>query len=234
EEYVAQCDRVIALLGNAYGVEASGTAVRPVDPPRSHTQWEYFFTMGERLGGPPPADPKDLFLYVASEQFVREHPVEQSAEHAERQRQFREAVLATGKHWAPFDSVDQLCRRVLRDGWQMDERPPPPEPAWLPALRHTFAAGAVPDLDDQARAEPRGHAPRTLEEDPAGRWAEWSQPRYALDKRFTRLTLLLDQGLDAQQGRWQAQPRSFQDLRDVLAQAPEPAMVVLGPPGCGK
>jgi hypothetical protein len=31
-----------------------------------------------------------------------------------------------------------------------------------------------------------------------------------------------------------AQPRSFQDLRYVLAQATEPAMMLLGPPGCGK
>ena len=42
-EYVAQCDRVIALVGDAYGSEASGTAVPLVAPLRSYTQWEYFF-----------------------------------------------------------------------------------------------------------------------------------------------------------------------------------------------
>jgi Domain of unknown function (DUF4062) len=49
EEYVAQCDRVIALVGVAYGFEASGVAVPTVDPPRSYTQWEYFFALGHRL-----------------------------------------------------------------------------------------------------------------------------------------------------------------------------------------
>jgi hypothetical protein len=36
--------------------------VPSADPPRSYTQWEYFLTMGERLGGRAPADPKDLYL----------------------------------------------------------------------------------------------------------------------------------------------------------------------------
>jgi hypothetical protein len=36
QEYVAQCDRVIALVGDAYGCEATGVAVPPVDPPRSY------------------------------------------------------------------------------------------------------------------------------------------------------------------------------------------------------
>ena len=233
EEYVAQCDRVIALVGDAYGSEAAGTAVPAADPPRSYTQWEYFFTMGERLDGSR-APRKDLYLYLASHQFLREYPVQQPAEYAERQRRFREQVLATGEHWASFDSVDQLCRRVLRDGWQMSGRPSEEEPVWLAELRAVFATGAVPDVDDQAREEILRHSPGTLDAYRVGRWAEWSQPRYALDKRFTRLTLLVDQGPDAQGVRWQAQPRSFQDLRDVLAQVSEPAVVVLGPPGCGK
>jgi Domain of unknown function (DUF4062) len=125
EEYVAQCDRVIALVGDAYGCEAAGTAVPAVDPPRSYTQWEYFFTMGERLAGLP-APRKDLYLYVASETFLSQHPVSQSPESAERQERFRKHVLATGEHWAPFDSVDHLCRLVLRDGWRINERPPRP------------------------------------------------------------------------------------------------------------
>ena len=36
------CDRVIALVGDAYGFEASGDAVPARTPPRSYTQWEYF------------------------------------------------------------------------------------------------------------------------------------------------------------------------------------------------
>jgi formylglycine-generating enzyme required for sulfatase activity len=63
---------------------------------------------------------------------------------------------------------------------------------------------------------------------------EWSTPRYALDKRFVHLTLLLDQGEKAQGPRWAAQERKFQDLQEVLANVPDPAIVLLGPPGSGK
>jgi len=55
-----------------------------------------------------------------------------------------------------------------------------------------------------------------------------------LDKRFVHLTLLLDQGEEAQGPRWAPQARTFRDLREVLAEAPDPALVLLGPPGSGK
>ncbi len=61
----------------------------------------------------------------------------------------------------------------------------------------------------------------------------WSQSKYALDKRFVQLTLLLDQGPDTQGPRWQAD-RQFQELREVLDETPEQAVVLLGPPGSGK
>jgi predicted ATP-dependent serine protease len=64
--------------------------------------------------------------------------------------------------------------------------------------------------------------------------ARWSDKRYALDRRFVQLTLLLDQGEDAQGLRWQRMSETFHDLGEVLAQVPEPAVVVLGPPGSGK
>jgi formylglycine-generating enzyme required for sulfatase activity len=64
--------------------------------------------------------------------------------------------------------------------------------------------------------------------------ARWSDERYALDKRFVQLTLLLDQGEDAQGLRWQRVSETFHDLEEVLARVPEPAVVVLGPPGSGK
>src|SRR5262245_43126430 len=53
QDYVTQCDRVIALIGNGYGMEASGDLLPPNRPRRSYTQWEYFFALGERLDGPP-------------------------------------------------------------------------------------------------------------------------------------------------------------------------------------
>ncbi len=52
--------------------------------------------------------------------------MEQPAGHAEYQLKFKQLIEATGKHRGEFGSVDQLCRLVLRDGWQMNERPPKP------------------------------------------------------------------------------------------------------------
>lgn len=50
-----------------------------------------------------------------------------------------------------------------------------------------------------------------------------------------RLTLLLDQGDEAREGCWQAQPKPYDDLRTLLEDTGgQPALVLLGPPGCGK
>ncbi|MEF8734954.1 MAG: SUMF1/EgtB/PvdO family nonheme iron enzyme [Candidatus Accumulibacter meliphilus] len=111
----------------------------------------------------------------------------------------------------------------------------PGQPQALGELRAALLAGqAVPEFGKQALEQILRYSPRTLEDYRLARVAEWSQARYALDKRFTRLTLLLDQGPEAQGTRWQAQQNTFDDLREVLAEAPEPALVLLGPPGCGK
>src|SRR5208283_3772431 len=60
ERYIGSCDRIIALVGDAYGFEPEAT-VRPTGQPRrSYTQWEYFFAMGERLDGSR-QPPKDIF-----------------------------------------------------------------------------------------------------------------------------------------------------------------------------
>src|SRR5881394_343925 len=68
-----------------------------------------------------------------------------------------------------------------------------------------------------------------------GRIAEWSQPRYEIDRRFVKLTLVLDKGPDSQQ-RWEpATLPPFDDLGEVLRKtADRPALVVLGAPGRGK
>jgi formylglycine-generating enzyme required for sulfatase activity len=237
EEYVAQCDRVIALVGDAFGAEATGDAVPAAGPPRSYTQWEYAFATGERLAGAS-AEPQDLYVYLASDVFLASNPVEQTGEAGRRQANFVRSIKDSGKHWTAFDNLDQLCRRVLRDGWQMDQRPTPPEdePPELIALRKALAArpDAMPPLDAESLQAILRHQPGTLDTYRVARVAEWSQERYALDGQFTRLTLLLDQGPDAQGARWQPQARPFQDLRNVLAEVREPALVLLGPPGCGK
>src|ERR1051325_11857827 len=45
QHYIADCDRVIALIGTGYGWEPDPHT----EPRRSYTQWEYFFARGERL-----------------------------------------------------------------------------------------------------------------------------------------------------------------------------------------
>ena len=76
--------------------------------------------------------------------------------------------------------------------------------------------------------------PANLTEYRAARLAEWSQERYHLDQRFVALTLMVDQGPEMEGVRWRADPRRFDDLRDVLDEVVDPAVVVLGPPGSGK
>ena len=78
------------------------------------------------------------------------------------------------------------------------------------------------------------HKPADWREYRLGRIAEWSQPRYRLDGRFVGLSLLIDQGEEAVQGRWQAKEELYDDLGELLAGTDDPAVVVLGPPGGGK
>ena len=81
------------------------------------------------------------------------------------------------------------------------------------------------------------HKPRSLGAYRAWCIARWAQSRYAIDKRFTPMTLMLDQGDDAQGERYQKKDGEFNDLRDVLKAADskkEPVIVVTGAPGSGK
>lgn len=81
----------------------------------------------------------------------------------------------------------------------------------------------------------KNYSPRNLCEHRLGRIAEWSLPRYRLDKRFVNLTLSLDQG-DGQQQRWQkVEEFRSKDLGEVLARREEDRVLVLvGKPGSGK
>lgn len=100
-------------------------------------------------------------------------------------------------------------------------------------LAQFLATGQASDLDGPTRQRLLRQPPANLDHYRVARWAEWSQKRYAVDKRFTRLALLVDQGPEAQGTRWQEQ-QEFTDLREVLRQVEHPALVLLGPPGCGK
>jgi tetratricopeptide (TPR) repeat protein len=125
ERYIASCDRVIALVGDAYGFEPEEPA-RPLGRPRrSYTQWEYFFAMGERLDGSL-QPPKDIFLYLGSPDFLAMHPVSQLDDAAKLQQKFIKELVRSGKDRNQFGLLHELCRLVLRDGFQLRTRAPQP------------------------------------------------------------------------------------------------------------
>ncbi|GAB4164811.1 MAG: hypothetical protein Fur0021_40360 [Candidatus Promineifilaceae bacterium] len=65
---------------------------------------------------------------------------------------------------------------------------------------------------------------------------QWSSPRFQLDSRFVQLTLLLDQGPEAQGIRFiqDARHGKYDSLKTLLAEVDDRALVLLGRPGCGK
>jgi formylglycine-generating enzyme required for sulfatase activity len=136
------------------------------------------------------------------------------------------------------DIVERIAR-LAEQGPQTPTVGPPqatteePIALLLARLGRALAADTAGELDEPARQRILRHPPASLDDYRIARWAEWSQRRYAVDKRFTRLALLVDQGPEAQGARWQEQ-REFHDLRDVLKEVDDAAIVLLGPPGCGK
>lgn len=66
--------------------------------------------------------------------------------------------------------------------------------------------------------------------------AELATGRYQLDRRFVQLTLLIDQGQDAQGLRFVAdsQRGKYDSLQKLLAEVDDRALVLLGGPGSGK
>ena len=129
EESIAKCDRVIALIGDSYGFEPEEPARPAGRPRRSYTQWEYYFAMGERLDGTT-APRKDVYVYVATDIYLKAHPVTQESDVAEIQKAFLKKVRASGEDRNKFDSLDQLCRLALRDGFRV--RDPDRKPKNLP------------------------------------------------------------------------------------------------------
>ncbi len=90
-------------------------------------------------------------------------------------------------------------------------------------------------LTPQQVAQIVKHHPKNMTEYRLGRIAEWSQPRYQLDNRFVYLSLLIDQGETAEGQRWVIpRPEPYRDLRKILEERDEAALVLLGAPGSGK
>jgi formylglycine-generating enzyme required for sulfatase activity len=238
ERYVDDCNAVVALVGDAFGAPADNDAVPARDCLRSYTQWEYHVAHGERLDGSR-AQPKAVYLYFASPDYLAARQVAQSAEHAVLQSTFVEALMQSGADRNTFDSIDGLCRLVLKHVLSRDDRPPEHVDsttlAALDALRRGILFG-----DDTQRPNESGldavarFNARTLEEYRLGCMARWMRRHHAIHRRFTPLRLLLDQGRDAKDQRWQEQAEPYDDLRDILDANPAHAFVVLGPPGSGK
>jgi hypothetical protein len=121
EERVAGCDRVIALVGDAYGYEPPPeTAGRER---RSYSQWEYFFALGERLDGSCVIR-KPMFVYFASDAYLADHRVTEPDDVAHLQREFIAHIKSSGEDRTPFGSLHELRALVLRDGWVLHTRPP--------------------------------------------------------------------------------------------------------------
>lgn len=91
-------------------------------------------------------------------------------------------------------------------------------------------------LDRREFSQILDEVPKSLEVYRAQCIARWAQPRFALDKQFTPLTLLLDRG-DGQENERYRRSQSYHDLRDILSVLDarnEPVVVVTGGPGSGK
>jgi hypothetical protein len=137
ERYIGSCDRIIALVGDAYGFEPEET-VRPAGQPRrSYTQWEYFFAMGERLDGSRQA-PKDIYLYIGSPEFLAMHPVSQAADAAQLQQEFIKELYRSGKDRNQFGLLHELRALVLRDGFRLQIRAPQPRNLSYSSLGRLF------------------------------------------------------------------------------------------------
>lgn len=116
EDTIASCDRVVVILGNAYGHEPDPSVATPESPRRSYAQWEWYFALGERLDSAH-QPPKAMFVYIASECFLASRNVKQSADKIELQRQFVDTVLRSGKDRARFRTIDELRALALRDAF---------------------------------------------------------------------------------------------------------------------
>jgi hypothetical protein len=123
ERYIASCDRIIALVGDAYGYEPEEMARPAGQPRRSYSQWEYFFAMGERLDGSRQSA-KDIFFYLASPEFLAMHAVAQADDAAHLQQEFINELRQSGKDRNQFDSLHELRALVLRDGFRLETGTP--------------------------------------------------------------------------------------------------------------
>jgi hypothetical protein len=122
ERYIAECDRVIFLIGDAYGCEPPPAEAPTGSPVRSYTQWEYYLAQGERFDkGRAPSKP--TYLYFATADLLRQNPATQSQEAAARQQGFINEILASGRDRQHFSSLYELRAKALRDAFRLRDQP---------------------------------------------------------------------------------------------------------------
>jgi tetratricopeptide (TPR) repeat protein len=122
ERNIADCDSVIALVGDAFGAEPPEPARLSSRPRRSYSHWEYYFALGERLDGST-APPKHVFVYFADDAYLAEHPVEQGYVLKTMQDRFRDAIRESGRDFRSFRSLEDLRLQVLQDAFPRPKRP---------------------------------------------------------------------------------------------------------------
>lgn len=254
----SQCDWVIVILWSRMGTplpeDATGDYIKP-DGSRywSGTEWEF---EDARRGLASQGRP-EILLYRRTEKPKLEIDDPELDAKREQYRRvglfFEQFEAADGSFNSGFttyttvqqfksafeaDMRDRLAALLKSEAPDMVEEPPtaseppnePPPPAYA-ELRAAVLANAAPiETTKETLAAIRAYRPRDLEQYRLARIAEWSVPQYAIDKRFVRLSMRI--GLDQEYNA--APPSTFGDLSEVLAKVQEPAIVLLGPPGCGK
>jgi len=155
EAYIAGCDRVIALVGDAYGWEPEEEARPSGFPRRSYTQWEYFFAKGERLDGSRQS-PKDIFVYVAAPDYIAQFPLAQSADVVQLQQDFVVAIRSSGKDRNTFGSLHELRALVLRDVFRLPAHSASPRNLPYDSISTLFKGrdAFLRDLHDRLQREP--------------------------------------------------------------------------------
>ena len=135
----------------------------------------------------------------------------------EKPSRIRELLLALGRHGRLPHLIAHLQQERPRIDW-----PPLPDDFQLPDSL-VFGGTAVP-------------ATTLLQTYHKQCAAQLSKPRYHCDSRFVQITLLIDQGPDAQGPRFirDSQRQKYNSLAALLTNMDDNAAVLLGKPGSGK
>ena len=103
---------------------------------------------------------KETFVYFASPNFLASNPVPQPEEAAALQQEFIAEICRSGKDRNPFGSLHELRALVLRDGFRLGERKPPPQNLPYPSLGNLFKGreSVLSQLRQSLLSAPGAHA----------------------------------------------------------------------------